>query len=341
MPFNSENAFFKGWYGEGNDDYEGHVYGYVASDASVYRFVSKPFRLPANGIVSVLMAGNGASLHLIDFDGGHGDLAWVDCRTFTSDGDENPIALTGKNTCTMVKHVINFSKYAGRLVQIGIADVADSGKAGGWQAAYFDELRADYTDLPAFHIDVVEQDKDGRTYSAFADKYVCAAEGLGGVDYALDDGPETDESPLYNAYNVWMNYFNNVRNGREGRSFCSVLTDDETKNFLSAYNGLSASQKQIVCASDDFQRVGTGDWWTINPTIYDSEHQYCLASAIEYLAEENSVSVVVYQNGLPVKSAEFGIMAIDNTFIAVAVVSLLIVALTIALVSYLRKKKKQ
>ena len=341
MPFNSKNGFFKGWYGEGNDDYEGHVYGYVASDASIYRFVSKPFRLPANGIVSVMMAGNGASLHLIDFDGGHGDLAWVDCRTFVSGGDENPIASTGKNTCTMVRHVINFSRYAGRLVQIGIADVANGEKAGGWQAAYFDELRADYDELPVFHIDVVEQDKDGKSYSAFADKYVCAVEGQGGVDYANNaDSPETDASPLNNAYNVWMNYFNNVRNGREGRSVCSVLTADETKAFLNAYNGLTAAEKQIVCASDDFQRIGSGDWWTINPTIYDSEHQYNLAYTIQYLGDENSIAVTVYSNGMAIRRNNIAIIPVDNNAIITIAVSTIVLMLTIGLIVYLRKKKR-
>ena len=334
MPFNSTNGFFKGWYGEGNDDYENHVYGYVASDDSVYRFVSKPFRLPENGIVSVMMAGNSASLHLINFDDGHDDLAWVDCRTFVSGGDENPIASSGKNVCTMVRHVINFSKYAGRLVQIGIADVDN--KAGGWNAVYFDELKADYNTLPTFHIDAVEQDKDGKSYSAIPDYYVKATEGNGGVDYAHDDGPETDSSPLFGAYNVWKNYIDNVRSGREGRNVCSVLTTQATKDFLTAYNGLSVAEKQIVCASDDFQRIGSGDWWTINPTIFDAEHQYNLAHTIQYLGEVNNVPVVVYRNNMVANPSFFA----NNPSMVMTIVLVATLILTVGLLVFYKKKRK-
>ena len=337
MPFNSKNGFFKGWYGAGNDDREGHVYGYVASDDSVYRFVSKPFRLPANGLVSVMMAGNSASLHLIDFDGGHDDLAWVDCKTFVTAGsveEQNPIALTGKNVCTMVRHVINFSKYAGRLVQIGIADVAN--KAGGWNAVYFDELKADYDAVPSLHLDVVEQDKDYKSYSVFNDVYVKATEGDGGVDYAHDDGPAIDESPLFEANQVWLYYLSNVRGGREGQNVCNVLTTVETKAFLNAYNDLSVAAKQLVCASDDFQRIGSGDWWKINPTIFDAEHQYNLAHTIQYLGEVNNIPVVVYRNDMVVGSTAF---YYDTNMIMIIVLAATLI-LTVGLLVFYKKKRK-
>ena len=337
MPFNSEGGFFKGWYGEGNDDYEGHVYGYVASDWSIYRFVSKPFRLPDNGLVSIKMAGNGASLHLLDFDGGHGDLAWVDCRTFTSAGDEIPIATTGKNVCTMVNHVINFSKYAGRLVQIGIADVANGEKAGGWQAAYFDELRADYTSLPGLNIDIVEQDYSGKTYSAIPDKYVGAVEGDGGVDYALDDGPESDTSPLKKASSFVTDYLNYFRNYRDnGNNFCSVHTSDEAKAFINRFNGvdetgLNSAERDLVLASDDYRRANATNvnWSTIAPD------KLSLRDSLVYIAEVNNMSL------LNVGAQASGYIAFlsKETNTAIIIVISLVSVTALGLLLFVRKRK--
>ena len=107
MPYNNTDGFFKGWYGGGDQDVEGDTYGYVASDDPVYRFVSKPFRLPENGLVSMKMAGNSASLHLIDFDGGHGDLAWVDIKSFNPDGDLDNIALSSSFYVYFIHNVLN------------------------------------------------------------------------------------------------------------------------------------------------------------------------------------------------------------------------------------------
>lgn len=338
MPFNSKNGFFKGWYGGANDDYEGHEFGYVASDDSVYRFVSKPFRLPDNGIVSVMMAGNSASLHLIDFDGGHGDLAWVDVKTFQTNGDENPIALTGKNVCTMVRHVINFSKYAGRLVQIGIADV--NNKDGGWNAVYFDELKADYSKLPSLLVDVVEQDKDGKSYLALNDVYVKATEGNGGVDYALDDGPETDSSPLLNASAFVKSYMDLFRNNHDTNRFCSVDTSSDAKALLNAYDALTTDEQALVDASMDYHRVGatSENWWTVRPTFdlqTGSEESKTIGYSISYLKGVNVA------NDLESKSL-FGLngeIGTVNSTLFIVVIIATVISLSTLMILIVKKRR--
>lgn len=284
MPYNNTDGFFKGWYGGGDQDVEGDVYGYVADDNPVYRFVSKPFRLPENGLVSVKMAGNSASLHLIDFDGGHGDLAWVDVKSFNPDGDLDNIALSGKNTCTMVRHIANFSKYAGRLVQIGIADV-DS-KQGGWNAVYFDELKADYVEIPTLKVDAVAQNSDGvnDTYSHYPDIYVNAVEGDGGVDYAFDDGPDTDDSPLKVAYDFISNYFAIFRNVD---TYFSFYQQDHFDDLYTGYLNLNDDVRSIVANSMDFDHGNRHYilWYYAPVRIYDNIiGNLLIGNSINYLA---------------------------------------------------------
>ena len=287
MPFNKTGAgFFKGWYGEAAEDSENR--GYVAADSPVYRFVSRPFRLPANGIVSVKMAGT-ASLHLIDFDGSNGELAFVDCKTFRTDGDEGNIAWTQKNVCTMVRHVINFSKYGGRLVQLAIADVS----SGGWGAAYFDELCANYSELPGLKVDIVAQYKDTTSYSAFKDVYVSAVEAGGGVDYKNNDGPESDTSPLKNAAAFVSDYLAQFRNFRDnGNNFCTVVIDDGDNGgeaYVNRFNALSEAEREILCKSDDYHRPGaTKDTWTTTEAF-----RLSLKDSLVLIAAWNNMSISV------------------------------------------------
>ena len=283
MPFNNENGFFKGWYGAANDDYEGHVYGYVASDDSMYRFLSKPFRLPENGIVSVKMAGNSASLHLIDFDGGHGELAFVDVKTFKHEGDENPIAATGKNVCTMVRHVINFSKYAGRLVQIGIADVDN--KEHGWNAVYFDELNADYDELPEFKVDVVSQNADDlQSYFTVKDVYVTSVEADGGVDYKNNDGPETDECPLKEAHRFVSDYYSVFRN--KDNFFEYKQGEEAVHDLVVNYSNLSKEVRAIVDDSMDFDHgtVHEGNWYEKQVRLSANGVDFTIGESVHYLS---------------------------------------------------------
>ena len=80
MPFNNTNGYFRGWYE--NDE----LGGFVNGDGPIYRFLSRPFILNNQGIVSVKMSGRSASLHVIDAITRE-DLAWADLRTFSGEGD--------------------------------------------------------------------------------------------------------------------------------------------------------------------------------------------------------------------------------------------------------------
>ena len=298
MPFNKTgDGLFKGWYGDAEQDSGDR--GFTHTDAAVYRFVSRPFRLPANGIVSVKMAGNSASLHLIDFDGGHGDLAWVDCKTFSGGDDSGNIAADNRNTCTMVRHIINFSKYGGRLVQLAIADV-DS-KDGGWNAVYFDELRANYTSVPSLQVDIVAQ--NNTSYSTLRDKYVTCEEIAGGVDYNNDYSPSgldnnngiSDTSPLKKASDFVNDYLNLFRNYRDnGNNFCSVHTSEEAKALIDRFNGtgengLNAAERDLVIASDDYRRVGaTKDNWSTT-----APEKLSLRDSLIYIAECNGKTISI------------------------------------------------
>ena len=337
LPFNSTNGFFKGWYGEGNDDTEGHVYGYVASDDSVYRFISRPFRLPQNGIVSIKMAGNSASLHLIDFESTD-DLAWVDCKTFHSNGQDNLVATGDINVCTMVNHVINFSKYGGRLVQIGIADV--NNKDGGWNAVYFDELKANYATLPAFGVDAVEQDNGTKSYAALPDVYVNAVEGQGGVDYAFDDGPEADTCALKGAYDFVTSYYSTFRNKDNYFSFCQA---DDASSLFAAYSALSAEEQALVDATQDFDhgRDHTGDWWTKQVRFTDEQlGTMTVGKSVQYLATMYHVSITV--KNTPFFKLPVNLMNLTSGTLTAAILPVSIaLALGAVIILMIKKRKKQ
>ena len=344
MPFNNDGGFFRGWH-EGADG------GFVASDGLKYRFISRPFVLTGTGIVSVKMAGK-ASLHVIDptvknTDTQAADLAWIDNKAMQMDGDTWNVADSGFNTTVMVNHVINLEEYVGRTIQLAICDYDTS----GWSACYFDELKVNYATRPAYHVDVTQQVNDNGTYyPAYFDIYInstCKSDGNPyGVIYnggnpvnTADDGAilnHVDTSASLAAHNVWKNYIDNVRNGKVGRNVCDVLTADGTKAFLNAYNGLSDAAKQIVCASDDFQRIGSGVWYNINPTIFDAEHQYNLAHTIQYLGEENNIPVVVYRNDMVIGSTAF---YYDTNMIMIIVLAATLI-LTVGLLVFYKKKRK-
>ena len=345
MPFNNDGGFFRGWY-EGSDGN-----GFVAADNLRYRFISRPFVLAGTGIISVKMAGK-ASLHVIDptvknTDEQAADLAWIDNKAMQMEGSTWNVADSGFNTTVMVNHVINLEEYVGRTIQLAICDYDTS----GWSACYFDELKVNYATRPAYHVDVTQQVNDNGTYyPAYFDIYInstCKSDGNPyGVIYnggnpvnTADDGAilhHVDTSASLAAHNVWKNYIDNVRNGKVGRNVCDVLTADGTKAFLNAYNGLSDAAKQLVCASDDFQRIGEGDWWKINPTVFDAEHQYNLGHTIQYLGEENNIPVVVYRNDMVVGSTAF-YYDTNMTMIIVLAATLI---LTVGLLVFYKKKRK-
>ena len=345
VPFNNDGAFFRGWY-EGSDGN-----GFVAADNLRYRFVSRPFVLSGTGIISVKMAGK-ASLHVIDAtakntDTQAADLAWIDNKAMQMDGNMWNVAESGFNTTAMVTHVINLEAYLGRTIQLAICDYDTS----GWSACYFDEIKVNYTARPTYHVDVAQQvNSAGTFYATYFDIYInstCKSDGnqygviynAGNAVNTADDNAilnHVDTSDSFGAANVWKNYIDNVRGGKLGNSFCSILKSDEVKAFLNAYNDLSATAKQLVCESDDFQRIGTGDWYCINPTIFDALSQYNLGYAIQYLAEENNIPVVVYRNDAAVSVSFFN----NNPSMIMIIVLAVSLILTIGLLVSYKKKRK-
>ena len=333
MPFNKTgDGFFKGWHGEAQDDSnDGGARGYVYGDGPIYRFLSKPFRLPTNGIVSVKMAGT-SSLHLIDFDGGNGELAFVDCKTFKTDGDEVNIAWTGKNTCTLVRHVINFSKYAGRLVQLAIADVS----SGGWGAAYFDELCANYSELPGLKVDLVAQYNEFTSYSALADVYVSAKEGNGGIDYKHDDGPESDDSPLKNAASFVSDYLGRFRNYRDNgdAGFCNVAKEEGDNGgaaYINRFNSLSEAERALVCKSDDYRRANaTKDNWTTTEL-----ERLSMKDSLSYLARYCNLDVSIPG----VQANAYRTIGFEDSSITIVVVISLVSISALGILLVIRKKR--
>ena len=344
MPFNNDEGFFRGWY----EDAEGHKSGFVASDALRYRFISRPFYLDGTGIVSIKMAGK-ASLHVIDAtvkntDNQAADLAWIDNHALEMSGDQTNMAKSGFNTTAMVNHVINLEQYVGRKIQLAICDYDTS----DWSACYFDELVTYYEDSPIFHVDVAKQENtSGTYYPLYTDIYVNSGkltnENALGIKYKEDNPANTSEvlahedaSDAYGAHKVWKSYLDVVRGEKLGSNYCSILTSDEVKAVLNAYKALPNSAKQVVCDSDDFERVGSGEYYEIEPTIYDAKHSYNLGRSIQYLASENGINVLVYSNGL-----SLGHEVIINDPTLVIVVGSLVVLAGIVLVIIKLKKRKQ
>ena len=343
MPFNNDGGFFRGWYEDSKDA------GFVASDGLRYRFVSRPFILDGTGLVSIKMAGK-ASLHVIDATakndaGQSADLAWIDNRALNMDGDNTNMAVSGFNTTAMVKHIINLEQYVGRKIQLAICDYDTS----GWSACYFDELVTYYEDAPDFKVDVAMQvNNSGTRYMAYPDAFVNSGklkdENLGGVKYKEDNPVNTsevlnhvDETDAYAAYPVWMSYLNVVRNGQQGQNYCSSLVSDEVKAVLNAYKGLSSDAKQIVCNSDDFERVGNEDWYTLEPTIYDATHEYNLGRSLQYLAQENGINLFSSLSSL-IFGGQSEVM---NPTAFIIAGSLVVFGVAILMFIRLKKKKEQ
>lgn len=348
VPFNNDGGYFKGWYAANTDST-----GFTETDGAIYRFRSRPFVLNNLGLISIKMAGRAASLHVIDVET-NSVLAWVDVNgrsQYKDSGDMNNIALSGFNTCTMTNYVINLEAYAGRTIQLAIADVFDS----GWAASYFDSLVTSYSSLAdfGFKVDVAAQTVDTTTtYALYEDYYVSSTwsnSAANGIAYDTGNSINTtdpdgegeqlpirdrvDSSAFSGAYNVWVGYLDAARNGKEGANYCSAKTSDEVKDVIAAYNLLSDNAKRIVCNSDDFERVGEGNWYSINPTIYGPSHAYSIGSSIAYLAKLNAVDVVVYSNSL--------IKTIDSVSMVVVIIPVSMILIIIAVSLYIFNKKRK
>lgn len=345
VPFNNGGGYFKGWYADNTANS-----GFTSTDGAIYRFRSRPFILNNLGLISIKMAGRSASLHVIDVET-NSVLGWVDVngRTFKDSGDMDNIADSDFNTCTLRRYVINLEAYAGRKIQLAIADVFDS----GWAASYFDELVTNYSSLAdfGFEIDVSTQTRnDNSTYAAYPDYYISStwvnstANGFAydsgnGINTANDNAilNHVDSSAFLGAYNVWKSYFDTVRNGKVGSNYCSILTSDGVISVLNGYNALSADAKKIVCNSDDFERVGSGDWFAINPTIYGSNDTYNIGRSLQYFGQVNSINVSIYNRGVLINGSVY---QINNTTMIIVSTSVIVMICLFALFIATKKKKE-
>ena len=334
MPYNKTgNGLFKGWWDDAGRG------GFIDSDAAIYRFVSRPFVLSNTGIISIKMAGRSASLHVIDAEN-HVDLAWADCRTYNGEGGQMNIALGGMNTVTMVRHYINLEEFVGRTIQLAIADVYDS----GWAASYFDELVTNYTASEiGFKVDKVQQvNSDGTFYAAYKDVFINSTHidnDASGLKYnaSKEQVTRVDGSDVKLAHDVWKSYVEYARDASHGTEFCNHIVTDEMKAILGSYNGLSEAGKRIVCRSYDYDRQGSGDWWVLEPTLYTPATAYNLSRTLQYLGEENNISVVVYGNINAIN--RYGVAQINTAALIIISISFVFVLAMSALYFYLRKKR--
>lgn len=339
MPFNqTDNGLFRGWH-----ESDG---GFVAADAPIYRFVTRPFVLPSSGtgLVSIKMA-NKASLHVIDSTGyvvnGDSmttkDLAWIDNRAENSGGDEWNIA-SGNNRVTLVRHVINLSKFKGQTIQLAIADVS----ADGWGGAYFDELIVNYDSDPAFKVDAVTQtNTHGTFYYHYADRYINAADitiDSNGVKYVQDNVTDwasiTDTSNMKQAYDFLVSYYALARNTSNGTSICSVYTGDDMKALIgTTYAGLSEDVQKLICDSTDYCHTSTGDdWYTTSTTLFT------VGESIAYIASVNGLNVPTYASN----SGYYHINTFNNVdAFPVALVAGVLIVAAIGTVIFLKKRKEQ
>lgn len=271
VPFNNNGGFFKGWYADNTNNS-----GFTGTDGAIYRFRSRAFVLNNLGLISIKMGGRAASLHVIDVET-NSILAWVnvDGRSYQASGDIHDIAESGFNTCTMRRFVVNLEAYAGRTIQLALADIYNE----GWAAAYFDELVTSYSNINTFKFSVdevaqtnskeVETDvfQNVTSYSAYTDYYV-SSRWVDGVanGIAYDSGNDinkandnailnhVDNSAANEAFEFLKWFYQNFRSDTSFNYLeCSNFAG-QLQKLCDDYSGLSASAKAIVDNSDDFNR---------------------------------------------------------------------------------------
>lgn len=273
IPYNATNGhFFKGFY-EGNDTTFPRS-GFVASDNYRYRFLTNSFVLSGTGLVSIKMSGRPASLHVLNGDPTSADylkeLAFVDNKTYTGMNNENIALNENGSSCTMVRHIINLESFKGQKICLGIADYDTKGE---WGAINFDEIVTYYETYPSFKVDVVTQaNKSGTKYATLLDCYVSSVNPEGVINIKYVNGaaaPDHDSAPNAKAYTFLKDYYNTFRAKNNGQTYCGV-GDIETKanNLNATYKTLTAEEKAIVDASEDYARNGIGnvseanEWYT-------------------------------------------------------------------------------
>jgi hypothetical protein len=246
------------------------------------------------------MAGT-ASLHVIDALTGN-DLAWVDNRALWYDSGNEWIH-EGFNTCTMRRHVINLSAFAGRTVRFAIADWRDY----GWGAAYFDAFDCNYDITKGFRVDSIIQDREGLHYSSFTDIYVNSNHietDNNGVKYTDGANAVADETPAKIASDFIKEYYGYARQN-QGLDLCGIRHTEEMKNILKKYIAFNADARAIIDASDDYEHDNDGTseqetWHTVEVKISS------LGWNLQYLCQENNLNYVnkVLFSGLNIRLQE-------------------------------------
>ena len=294
----------------------------IPEDAK-YRIVSSEFTLSGSGFVSAKLGGGTAVLELLDANyntlvsSATAEAVYPNAlRPGFQNGsreDTFNLADTDVRLNTMSRVYIDGSEYIGQRVRIALSDARVGGE---WGLAYFDEVKTYYPTTPTFRVEVASQ---ASHFLTIPDEFVSA-----------------NSNAADAAYTFWRSYLSTVRGGKLGSNYCSAITSDPIKALLNSYNELSEAAKRIVCGSDDYERVGEGTWYDINPTIYGPNHAYSIGHNLQYFAQKNNVSVVTYSNNGSIIGNN-----INNGSTSMIVISVTAVALIVSLVALLILKKKR
>ena len=289
-----------------------------------YRIVSSEFTLSGSGFISAKLGGGTAVLQLLDENynvlvssataavegtnilrpGFHGEA---------NQGETFNLAETGVRLSTMSRVYLDCSAYVGDRVRVALTDARTG---GNWGLAYFDEVKTYYENVPSFKVNVVSQ---ADHYVVIPDEYV----GSNTTDFGK-------------AHAFWRSYLSLLREGNI--DYCTVRTSNDVKALLNTYKGLSENARRIVCASQDYQRIGEGTWYDVNPTIFTPEDQYNMAHSLAYLADENAIEgVVVYGNSNLINKMN---VQADKALALIIVISAVVIA-SLAAVHFVLKKKKE
>lgn len=298
-PYNKEGAgFFRGFHESDENT------GFQATDCSMYRFISRPFVVDTNNPFISIKMGGAASLHIIDATvnpdvNQAADLGWVDNKFYSLSGTD-PLVYTGWMATTMVRHVVNLQAYAGRTVQLAIADI--SGETN-WKAANFDELQVNFTPT-AFKIDTLTQVNNENTYySTLADKYISSAHdgsGINGIKYKTAEDAVLDTTEVKAAATYLASFYASTRDTGSHTTYCTNLVSDDMKGLVNTFNALGDGVKTIVADSDDFDQYdkNIADWFR-TPV-----EKFTVNQTLNYIALRNGINVE--NNGGLINSNFFG-----------------------------------
>lgn len=313
MPFNKTGTrFFKGYFepAYGTDV----ATGYMSTDGSKYRFISKPFVLSGTGFVSIKMSGHPASLHVMR---GRTELAFIDIKTDSKVGNErigNQSNITsGYNCCTMVRHIINLSAFKDQVIQLAIADVNTLGDYG---AVNYDELITKYDSNPTFQVDTVVQGDSINNY--YLDYYVPKTNsnyGVG-VDYKNDAEYDitSDDSPVNEAYNFLKGYYAKLRS--PSSHFDYDYAGENNRDLVAgAYLQLSNPAKVLAGGSEDvkYNYAFANDWYS-HPVDDSASIYAALSTLIDDYAAVVTINAHNGEDASIIKGAKPDYVMPDCTF---------------------------